>query len=358
MDIRLKWFYRLGFMLLLFIVFYIFMKLKPMWGPVLSVMLVVLLPFIIGAFISYLLHPVVEALHQKGVRRGLSVIIIYLLFFGGLGFGIYKGIPIMMNQVEELSENVPVVMEQYKMWMKNLEYQTSNWPIDVHERIERGMDVLAIRMNTFLNHLMNYAMKAFDFLVLIALIPFIAFYMLKDFESLKKMIWYITPKKWRKQGRAFLRDVDTSLGGYIRGQLFVCVAIGVAAALLFWLFDMKYPLLLGAIIGITNVIPYFGPIFGAVPAIIIAATLSIKMVITVAIIVLVLQFLEGNVLSPLIVGKSLHMHPLFIMLALLAGGEIGGIIGMIVSIPILAILKVFVLHARVHFRKKEPLVDK
>ena len=121
---------------------------------------------------------------------------------------------------------------------------------------------------------------------------------------------------------------------------------------------MKYPLVLGTIIGITNVIPYFGPIIGAIPAMIIAATMSGKMVMTVVIIVLVLQFLEGNVLSPLIVGKSLHMHPLFIMLALLAGGELGGITGMILSIPILAVLKVIILHARVHFRKKAPLIDK
>lgn len=168
----------------------------------------------------------------------------------------------------------------------------------------------------------------------------------------------MTPKKWRKQGRAFVRDVDASLGGYIRGQIIVCAVIGLISSLLFWVVGMQYPLLLGAIIGITNVIPYFGPIIGAIPAVIIAATMSVKMVLIIAVIVLVLQFLEGNILSPLIVGKSLHMHPLFIMLALLAGGEIGGITGMVLSIPILAVLKVFVLHARVHFRKKPPLIDK
>ena len=122
---------------------------------------------------------------------------------------------------------------------------------------------------------------------------------------------------------------------------------------------MKYPLVLGAIIGITNVIPYFGPIIGAIPAMIIAATMSVKMVMTVAIIVLVLQFFEGNILSPLIVGKSLHMHPLFIMLALLAGGELGGMVGMIFSIPILAVLKVFVyMHAFTLERKLRLLTNK
>ncbi len=358
MDIRLKWFYRLGFLFLLFIVFFIFMKLKPMWGPIISVLFIILLPFFIGAFISYLLHPIVEALHQKGMKRGVSVTLIYVLFFGGMGFSIYKGVPMIFNQIQELSASVPSLIEQYKRWMEQLERQTSNWPFDIQERIEQGMYVLERQINEFADNMMNYTMKIFDFLILFALIPFIAFYMLKDYDELKKMIWYMTPKKWRIQGRAFLRDVDTSLGGYIRGQLLLCAAIGVVATLLFWIFGMRYPLVLGITIGITNVIPYFGPIIGAIPALIIAATISVKMVITVIIIVLVLQFIEGNILSPLIVGKSLHMHPLLIMLALLAGEEVGGIVGMILSIPILAVLKVVMLHARVHFRKKEPLVDK
>lgn len=144
----------------------------------------------------------------------------------------------------------------------------------------------------------------------------------------------------------FIRDVDKSLGGYIRGQLLVCLVIGVISATLFWVFGMKYPLLLGFIIAITNIIPYFGPIIGAVPAVIIAATLSVKMVIITLIIIVVLQFVEGNILSPLIVGKSLHMHPLIIMLSLLAGGEAGGIIGLIMAVPILAILKISLIHAR------------
>ena len=229
MDIRIKWFYRLGFLFLLFIVFFIFMKLKPMWGPVVSVATIILLPFFIGAFISYLLHPIVEALHRQGMRRGLSVMIIYLLFFGGMGYGLYKGIPAIINQIQELSENAPSLIKQYKIWVEMLHQQTSNWPFGIQERIENGLDELEIRMNAYLNNIVNYAMRAFDFLILFALIPFIAFYMLKDYEELKKMIWYMTPKKWRNQGRAFLRDVDASLGGYIRGQLLLCAVISVLA---------------------------------------------------------------------------------------------------------------------------------
>ncbi|RFU61490.1 AI-2E family transporter [Bacillus sp. V59.32b] len=356
MDIRVKWFYRLGFLLLLFIVLYIFMKLQPIWLPIVQILFTVLLPFMIAAFISYLLHPIVEILHEKGLHRGLSIVIIYLLFFGGFGYGIYKGIPAIVSQIRELSESAPAVAEQYRYWVTDFENRTSNWPFGVHERLEEGITMMENRLEKLMTVVMENLMKIFDFIVLIALIPFLAFYILKDFDSIKKMVWYLTPKRWRKQGIAFLNDIDASLGSYIRGQILVCALIGTISALLFWMVGMDYPLVLGLIIGITNVIPYFGPIIGAVPAVIIAASISLKMALITVGIVFVLQFLEGNVLSPLIVGKSLHMHPLFIILALLAGGEVGGIMGLILAVPVLAVLKVCILHARNHFAKKKEAV--
>ncbi|MDQ0218201.1 AI-2E family transporter [Peribacillus cavernae] len=356
MDIRVKWFYRLGFLLLLFIVIYIFVKLTPLWLPIVNIIFTVSLPFLIAGFISYLLHPVVEILHEKGMNRGLSIAIIYLLFFGGVGFGIYKGIPAMIIQVRELSESVPDVAEQYRHWVTAFENKTSHWPFGVHERLEDGITMIESRLEQLMKIVMAYLMRIFDFILLIALIPFIAFYILKDFDSIKKMVWYLTPKKWRSQGIAFLGDIDASLGGYIRGQILVCATVGTISALLFWIAGMDYPLLLGAIIGVTNVIPYFGPIIGAIPAVIIASSISVKMIIITAAIVFFLQFLEGNILSPLIVGKSLHMHPLFIILALLTGGEIGGLVGLILAVPILAVIKVCILHARNHFTKKKEAV--
>jgi predicted PurR-regulated permease PerM len=124
------------------------------------------------------------------------------------------------------------------------------------------------------------------------------------------------------------------------------VVIGSAAALFFWFFHLRYPLLLGFLVGITDVIPYFGPIIGAIPAVIIAATISVKMVLISVVIIIILQFLEGNILSPYIMGKSLHMHPLIIIAAITAGGEIGGVIGLILAVPVLVVLRVGIVHAK------------
>ncbi|KAB7667277.1 AI-2E family transporter [Bacillus sp. B1-b2] len=353
MDIRIKWYYRLGFTLLLFIVLFVFIKLAPIWLPILSLLTKVVSPFIIGAFITYLLHPIIELLHRKGFHRGLAVALIYIIFFGGIGYGIYKGIPVLIQQLEALSDDAPELARNYKHLIQSIQDRMENWPVNIQEKVDNGINHVEIKLEALLNKIMNGAMGFINSSIVIMLIPFISFYMLKDIEVVKKASTALTPKKWRRSLSLFLKDVNTSLGSYIRGQLLVCTIIGILCCLLFWFFDLKFPLVLGIIIGITNVIPYFGPIIGAVPAVIIAITMSTKMLIIVIIIIIILQFLEGNILSPYIVGRSTHMHPLMIMFALLLGEEVGGIIGMIVAVPILSIAKVAILHFKKHFGSKE-----
>ncbi|MEH7272573.1 AI-2E family transporter [Neobacillus vireti] len=357
MEIRIKWFYRIGFLLLLLIAIYVFLIIRFVWLPILKAALIILLPFFIGGFITYLLHPIVEKLNEKGLHRGLAIFLIYFLFFGGIGFGIYKGIPAFISQVRDLAESAPILAEQYRNWIKELQTHTREWPDGLQEQINEGIMGFERRLESLLTVIVDSLLNFLNFAFAIMIIPFIAFYMLKDFTVIKRAVWYLTPKSWRRKGTRFLRDIDESLGSYIRGQLLVCLIIGGLSSLLFWIFHLKYPLLLGLIIGVTNVIPYFGPVIGAVPAVIIAATSSVKLVIITIVIVFGLQFLEGNILSPYIVGKSLHMHPLMIMVALTAGGEIGGILGMILAVPVLVVLKVSILHAKNHFireKVKEP----
>lgn len=349
MEIRLKWFYRLGFLLLLFIVLFVFLKLKSIWFPILKIVSLVLFPFAVSAFITYLIHPVIERLHETKMPRWLSILIIYFLFFGGIGLALYKGIPAFVLQLKDLVENAPQFADQYRRWIAAIEHHTEELPAGLRTRIENGIAATEKRLDLLLTKVISSLAAILDFFILIAIIPFIVFYMLKDIDAIKRAVWYVTPRKWRDKGMKFLRDVDESLGGYIRGQLLVGAIVGSASAILFWAVKMKYPLLLGMIVGITNIIPYFGPILALFPIVIIAATMSMKMVVLSVVIVLAIQFVEGNILSPFIVGKTLHMHPLMIMAALLAGGEIGGVLGLILAVPILAVLKVSVIHARNHF---------
>jgi predicted PurR-regulated permease PerM len=350
-----KLIYRLSMALILALFLYVLYLLKPVWHPVLEVFFFSLLPFVIGGFIAYLLHPVVEKLHEAGIHRGIAILLIYLLFFGGLGYAIYKGTPAVIHQLRDLSENAPIFTKQYQGWLKVVQSETATWPDGIQSQLEKRIDGLEAWVTGLVAVVLATVMKFMNSLLIVAIIPFVSFYLLKDITKVKAFLWQLTPQKWRKSVISFTRDVDESLGGYIRGQLLVCLIIGGISAVTLWLIGMKYPLILGLIIGVTNVIPYFGPIIGAVPAAIVASTISPNMVMYVVILVVILQFLEGNILSPLIVGKSLHMHPLFIMGALILGGEVGGVIGMIVAVPFVAVIKVAILHGRTHFlhTKKE-----
>jgi predicted PurR-regulated permease PerM len=353
MDTRnyAKWLYRLSLTLVGVILLYVIFLLKPVWQPILQVLLIASLPFLLGAFIAYLLHPLVEKLNEAGIHRAIAILLIYILFFGGIGYGIYKGTPLLIHQLKDLSENAPVFTKQYRKWLHIINHETSTWPDGIQTQLKTRIDGMEEWLTNLVATLLSGFMKFMNSLIYFAIVPFISFYLLKDIHKVKRFFWHLIPNKWRYSAKLFSRDLDKSLGGYIRGQLLVCTFIGGLAAVTFWFLDMKYPLILSLIIGITNVIPYFGPIIGAIPAVIVAGTISNNMIIYVVILVFVLQFIEGNILSPLIVGKSLHMHPLFIMGALIVGGEVGGIVGLIIAVPLLAMVKVALLHARTHFIK-------
>ncbi|MBW8348205.1 AI-2E family transporter [Bacillus sp. IITD106] len=345
---HLRIIFRLIIVLLIFIIIYCFLLLKPIWKPIFTTVMIGLIPFLLSGIIAYLLHPLVEKIESMGVKRYLAILLIYLLFFGATGYAIYLGIPLMIKQMKEFSEQLPLFVDHYRKWIHQVESSTSNFPEGIQLQIDKRINDIENWFNKLIEKTTKAIMNLFDFLLVLLVVPFLSFYMLKDLDVIKKACWYMTPKKWRRNGRLFLDAVNDSLGGYIRGQILVCVIIGAAAAISFGIIGVKYPILLGMIIAITNVIPYFGPLIGAFPVVIIALMSSVKLAIIAGVIVFILQFIEGNILSPYIVGKSLHMHPLFIIAALIIGGEAFGIIGMIVSVPILAIIKIAIIHSRDH----------
>jgi predicted PurR-regulated permease PerM len=241
----------------------------------------------------------------------------------------------------------------YDSWMDGVTEQTANFPSFIHEKVKQIFGGVETKIQALLNKVMSTARGVLDSLLIIFLIPFIVFYILKDYGEFYHIFWKLVPSKWRSTGQMLAKEIDKSLGSYIRGQLFVCLVLGGVSVLSFWFIGMKYPLLLGIIIGVTDIIPYFGPILGAIPTLMIAATVSTSLLIKAGITIAILQFLESNILSPYIVGKSLRMHPVIIMLALLVGGEIAGIVGLLISVPILAVIRTVVVHVRPLWKKED-----
>lgn len=331
---------RLGVILLTVLLIYSFLLIKPIWKPILIVIMWVMIPFIISAFLALLLHPFMKKIQQWGLPKIWSILILYVLFFGLGGILLYKGFPTFSQQFNDFSINILAIVSQYKEWIHQLQVNTSHWPIEAQSQLDLRIEHFEKWLEKMLNKSIQLVIHSVNFILVILLIPFITFYYLKDLEHIKKAFWYITPSKWRKEGKQFIIAAYYSLGDYIRGQIYICIIVGVVTSTAFALIGLDYPVVLGVVIAITNIIPYFGSIIGLLPVVSIGLLSSVKLTIIAIIIVFVVQFIEGNILSPYIIGKSLDIHPLLIIAVLIIGEQLAGIIGMIIAVPILVIMKI------------------
>ncbi|MCD8501430.1 MAG: AI-2E family transporter [Bacillaceae bacterium] len=346
MEMSKKWVTRLTCLLLILVCSYIFWLLSPVWRPILSALIRILTPFMIAGIVTYLLHPIIEQLKNMGVGRPLGILLIYVIFMFLLVSILLRGTPYIVNEFKELIENIPTYVDQYRQVVEQLYKRTSMMPEGMRTRLEGFVsDVELVAADGLVEAIANIK-NLLDYLLMLIIIPFVVFYLLKDFHLIEKSVWYLTPRKWRSSGRQLLRNINISLGNYIRGQIIVCVVVGVIATIGLLVIGMPYAVILGIFIGLTNIIPYFGPLIGALPVVAIAFTVSFRLVLAALIVNFTIQLVEGNILSPLIVGKSLHMHPILIIFALVVGAEVGGIIGLILSVPILAVVKVIAIHIR------------
>ncbi|SFL79440.1 Predicted PurR-regulated permease PerM [Gracilibacillus orientalis] len=321
---------------------YLMYILFPFYKHVLIVVLQVLAPFLIAGLIAYLLHPVVEKIHRFHIPRPLAIIFIYLLFFTLTGYGIYISFPMWMEQLQEMQQNIPQYVDAYRSFIYGLYNQTSFLPEGFHDNLDQLFQNIETTLGEQLTNLLKNIPLLFDIFVMIAVIPILAFYFLKDYQQLQRGILKIIPQKYQSFTKKLAHDMEESLGQYIRGQILVCFLVGLVSYFLLRWIGMNYAVVLATIIGFTNFIPYFGPIIGAIPAVLIAFTMSTKMVLYVFLVVLAVQLLEGNLLSPFIVGKSIHIHPVYLILTLFIAAKTTGVVGMLLAVPFLAVARVAV----------------
>lgn len=339
---RSRWFAAAVWLIALLIIGNLLWLLRPVLIQILRLLSEVFMPVLVGLLIAYILHPIVELLERRRVPRLMAVLLIYASFILVIAIVVVNAIPVFTTQWIELSDDLPRLKEWYTKWMSEWEAHKYFLP----ESISHGVDRVIIQSHERVSHsvteLVNNARNTLGKLLAYAVVPFIAFYLLKDMKQLHQSSMLIIPAAYRKRVLTVLRDINVSLGDYIHGQMMVALIVGGCAYLGYWLIGMPYPFVLAAFVCLTNVIPYIGPLIGAGPAVIIALTISTKMAIMVVTVNLIIQVLEGNVLSPHIVGRSLQLHPLLIIMALLAGEAIGGIVGLIVAVPFLAVCKVVI----------------
>lgn len=331
--------YALMIAALLFVLY----KVNPLFMGVYRFLEAVLGPFVIAMIISYVLNPIVELLSERKVPRSMAVLIIYALFFVSVAVILLNVIPMIVRQVQEFNEQLPDLMNHTQNLLDGL-HKNPLLPDGVRRGIDQSFVKIENGLSESIMHVINQIGSTINVLFILFIIPFVVFYMLKDFHLLSSAMVSLIPKAYHEETVKMLKDMDEALGSYVRGQLLVCLIIGVLAYFGYWIIGMPYPLLLACVVAVFNIIPYLGPFFGAAPALVMALTVSWKMVLLVLLVNTVIQILEGNVISPQVVGRSLHMHPLTLIFVLLAGGEVAGIFGLIFAVPLYAAGKVIWQH--------------
>lgn len=339
-------------LILILTILFLLVQLGPVLGTFLYFLKGLIFPFFIALIISYLLHPIVSALHDRGVPRSIAVLLIYVLFFGSITVIVMNAFPVLLSQIKDFAEHLPNMLNRFQGWMDGIRHDHTNpIPDSFQDGIDATLENLEKKIGQGFTNVLSWIGNTINIAVTIALVPFVAFYILKDYQLIEKTVMTFVPKKGRRNIIRLVKEIDEALGNYIRGQLLVCAVVGLLAYIGYLIIGLPYSLMLASIVSITNIIPYLGPFIGATPAILVALSVSWEMALSVLIVNLIVQVLEGNVISPQIVGKRLHIHPLFIIFSLLIGGELAGIVGLIFAVPVFAILKVIIQHVSLYYVK-------
>ncbi|MBS3994236.1 MAG: AI-2E family transporter [Alkaliphilus sp.] len=307
-------------------------------------------PVLWAIIFSYLLNPAVHILGKRGISRLWSVIMIFTFIATIVSVLFITITPILINEIKNLVELLP----KYTI-------EASEFITRMYEKVEQ-LDNLSPQMSAIRDPIDEYLVniqnkiiatinemtrRIFDTLsnvITIILIPIYSFYFLKDGIHFKKKFTLMIPKLFRQEFLEIAKDIDKLLSKFIRGQLVVASCVGILCMIALFIIRVDFAILIGMIAGISNIIPYIGPIIGAIPGVIIALLDEPSKAIWVLIAFIIIQQFESAVLSPKIVGESVGLNPIIIIITLFLGNELYGVAGMIFGVPMVASIKIIFKH--------------
>ncbi|MEO8289279.1 MAG: AI-2E family transporter [Chloroflexota bacterium] len=303
-------------------------------------------PFIIALVLAYLMLPLVDRI-ARVLPRVIAILLVYAAFIILVTAFFIWLIPATSNQLHELANAIP----GYQSQVQNITNDLTSWyqslPIsqDVRQSIENAvrnsLGSIGAAIQQGLLGTIRFVSTAMGFIIGLLIIPFWLFYVLKDKDRGIVALNNMMPKSWRNDIWRIFRIINGILSSYIRGQLILALAVGIAVTIGMIIVGAPYAILLGLISGLTEIVPIIGPVLGAIPGLALAAFHPDGwiMVLKVLIVYVVVQQLENNLLVPKIQGDSVKLHPSIIMVSIVVGSEVAGLVGLIIAVPVAAMLR-------------------
>lgn len=329
----------------------------------------ILAPFALALVLAYVADPIVDRLERRGLARVWGALLVLLVAVLAIVTAIVIIVPLVIHQGRQFVTDFPRIVDDLTAWYRAQvgALARSDVPLVRDIAFERALaveseDVAAwlTEQAQALNPSWNAAMglgrglqTALTILGYVVLTPVLTFYLLRDFVNLREWGASLLPRDQRDNTLAFLRRYDTLLGEYLRGQLLVALFVGVTTGVAFWLLGFPNAVLLGVLAGVFNIVPYLGLIVSVVPALLIALVTPPVWIslLKVAAVFFGVQSLDAYVLSPRIVGSRVGLHPVWVMLAILAFGSFFGIVGLLLAIPIAVLIKLLIVNTLAAYKK-------
>ena len=336
--------------LLILLILLLFTKVSYLFEPVWQFLAIVGLPIILAGILYYLMNPTVDYLERKGIKRIYSIFGLFILVVGLIVWGVVVIIPKIQEQSMSFADNLP----GYLTIIENKVNEILSDPIfsQVQEQIEASNEKLISSLTDIVQNLSRSTIQnlgsffgAVATIVLAVItMPFILFYLLKDGRKLAPYFVKFLPTKMRQPSLVVLKEMNDQVSSYIRGQLTVAFAVAVMFMIGFSIIGLAYAITLGIAAGFLNLIPYLGSFLAMIPAVFLGIVGGPVLLIQVLIVFVIEQTIEGRLISPLVLGNELSIHPVTILLVLLTSGKLFGLVGVILGIPVYAAAKVVITH--------------
>lgn len=340
--------YAAGTIFVLIIIF-LLGKIDYFLWPIRALVATIFFPVVISGILYYILRPLVR-LVSRSLPKTASIIVIFavVLGLGYLGFNAIGNL--IGSQVTELSENLPAKMEDLSDETEKV-VEKNNMGMFSYDQVKnKALNFLETILSGAGENVMKVFSTITSIVTVMVVVPFILFYFLKDDHKLRPFLLKYLPDKHEEEGNKILGDIDKTLFSYVTGQFIVAVVDGVLMYFGYKIIGLEYALTLAFFAMFLTVVPFLGPVLGIIPAIFIGLLQGPGMVLKIILVLIAVQLLESNLVSPHVMGKRLNLHPLTVIIILMAAGSIYGFIGILIAIPFYSVVKVLVKDFRRFYR--------